>query len=106
VGELVELVAECEALGFELRVWLERVEYEDRGIIDWVEHLTIRDPHDHRRKLPEGLLGPIMREARVIRGYLRRVRSPFWPDPATDGDRLRAMECSMADDRRLRQHGR
>jgi hypothetical protein len=47
-----------------------------------------------------------MRRARVVVGYLVRVRSPFFPDPATDDDRRAAMACSIADDRRLTGHGR
>jgi hypothetical protein len=103
--ELLALVGRCEAAGFEIHVWLERVEHHDRKVVDWVRRLSIRDP-DGRRRPPDRLVLPIMVRSRIICGYLVRIRSAFFADPATDDDRRLAMECSIADDRRLRQHGR
>jgi hypothetical protein len=98
--ELIALVARCEAAGFELHVWIERIEYPDRKAVDYVRRLAIRDPGG-RRRCPDALVLPLIAQARVIVGYLVRVRSPFFPADASEDDRRGAMACSIADERRL-----
>ena len=103
--ELIALVRRVEAAGFELFVWLERVELPDRKVKDFREHLGIRAA-EGRRRPPDRLAELLMAHARPIRGYLRRVRSAFFPDPASIDDHRLAMLSSLADDFRLRANGR
>jgi hypothetical protein len=102
---LIGLVRDCERAGFDLIVWIEEKELPDRKVVEYTRRLAIRDP-ERRRRAPDGIVLPLMRRARIIVGYLVRARSPFFPDPATDDDRRRAMCNSIADDRRLKEHGR
>jgi hypothetical protein len=98
---LMLLVDQLEGMGFELSIWCERT--DDGNII---EHLSIKDAQKLNRRPTRSMQVELMRNGRIIRGYVRRARSPFFPPDAADEDRWVAMSCSMADDARLRECGR
>jgi hypothetical protein len=102
--ELLELVDRCEAAGFAISVWIESIERKGRAK-EYVKRLSIRDP-EGRRRPPDRIVLPLLAQSRVICGYVSRVDSPFFPDPATAADRRTAMLAAIADDRRLREHNR
>jgi hypothetical protein len=85
----IRLVAEAERLGFELATWHDAESHEER--------LWIRDPAGAGRRPPDWLALAIMAQKRVVCGYLRRIRSPFFV-----GDHELALSCAVDDDRRLR----
>ena len=103
--ELIALVRRVEAAGFELFCFMDDSDEYSRKIKGYAEHLAISDAKDGRH-VPERLALPIFEHSRAIRGYLRRIRSPFFPDPASDADHRLAMLSSLADDFRLRANGR
>jgi hypothetical protein len=105
VDDLLGLVDRVVAAGFELGTRVQTIEHHDRKIKEHVRRLKVFDP-DGRRRVPDRLLLPLMARARIVAGYLSRVRSPFFSDSDTHADRRAAMESSIADDRRLREHGR
>lgn len=99
---LIGRVRACQRLGFTLEVRHYRGARADGKPSDEiVEFLYIYHP-DHRGwYVPDRILLPLMRRARAMRGYLRRVRSPFF-----SGDHGTALACAIADDERLKEYGR
>jgi hypothetical protein len=82
-------MAEWTRLGFEAVLWFD-VD-NDR------EQLWLRHTSDPKRRPPDWLALAIAEQRRVVCGYLRRIRSPFF-----DGDHELALSCAQADDERLR----
>jgi hypothetical protein len=103
-AELIEVVDQCEAMGFELGVWVEAIERQGRAM-EYCRRLSIRAAEGQGHP-PRYLVLALMKHSRIVCGYVSRLDSPFFPDPASDADYRAAMEASISDDRRLREHNR
>jgi hypothetical protein len=99
---LLGLIGQLRSRGFELKVWVASAEVPGRKVVEHARRLRVADL-DGCRRPPDRLVLPLMAHAAVVCGYLSRVASPFFADPATDRDRRLAMECAIADRRRLRE---
>ncbi len=85
---VVDVVTECEQLGFELITTAEG-------------QVWVRDPSG--RRLPDWIKLEVARQQDVVCGYLRQIRSPFFPDEPTEADYELALTCSKANADRLRE---